>query len=309
MSKIRRIFEYLFGSIESKPLYDPDFQWIEDSPLKGERYCFSHSGGIGDILFSLYFCKEFSEKNGKIPFDFHIRTHVSDAGMGGHKHPFGTFRMTTASAGFLKGLLEEQPFTGRVTIGDELPENAIDLDRCRELKINFAAGDIHNWYYNLCRTHLPREFWKPVLTVQPDFKYQQKVLFTATERYQNVYIDFSVLKDFKDELVFAGTPEEYRIFTEKYFPLEYAPCNSMLELARYMAGAKGLLGNQSGIFSTADCLKIPRILLAPEFFKFKKRIGPGPHVNLPQGGWCEDAGTTEKMLAALSELLDRQPTF
>jgi hypothetical protein len=305
MDRVKQFFKATLGMDLRVPLYDPDFLWVEDLCQGREYYRFSHSGGIGDILFSLYFCKEFSEYNGKNSFDFHIRTYVSDSGMKGHRHPFGTYRMTTASAEFLRELLECQSFINKVTISDELPEDAIDLDRCRDLKINFAAGDIHNWYYNLCRSHLPREFWKPVLDVLPDHKYKDKVLFASTERYQNIYIDYSVLEKYKKHLVFVGTAEEYAAFCGQYFEMEYAACHSMLELARYMMGARGLLANQSGIFSTADCLKIPRILLAPEFFIFKKRVGPGPHVNLPQGGWCEDAGTTEKMIASLEELLKK----
>lgn len=304
VSKLYDRFSYaLFGILPELPPFDENFQWADEKIRQTGRCAFSHSGGLGDILFSLCFCRELAEATGNDAFDFHIRTNVRDAAMLGHSHPFGSVRMTVEAAEFIRPLLESQPFIRSVSSGDHLPEDSVDLDRCRDLKINFSSGQIQNWYYNLCRCHLPREFWKPVLQLEPDLRFADKILFTATERYRNICLDYSQLKRFRSRLLFTGTQQEYRIFREKYFDLEYLPAASMLEIARAIAGAKGFIGNQSGIFSVAECLKVPRILLAPERVIFKKQIGPGPHVNQPQGGWCEDVATSEKMVAALEELL------
>ena len=285
------------------PRYDRDFQWAEDSYIPGGTLLFSHTGSLGDILYSLHFCRELTCRLGAECFDLHIRTNVHDDGMKGFKHPYGSVRMSRNAAEFMKPLLEEQPYIRCVTISDELPEHAIDLDRFRELKLNLSSGDIRNWYYQLTSLHLPREFWKPVLSVKTDTKYQDKIFFSATSRYQNLYIDYTALEKYRELLVFAGTPEEYEDFSRNYFETTYVKTDTLLELAGYIAGARGFIGNQGGLFSLAECLKVPRILISPEYTVFKGIPGPGSHNNNPQGSWCEDAATTCKMIAALEEML------
>lgn len=51
------------------------------------KFLFNHSGASGDILYSLYFCKELSEAYGFKTFDFNIQTNVIDPNAGFHKHP------------------------------------------------------------------------------------------------------------------------------------------------------------------------------------------------------------------------------
>ena len=95
-------------------------------------------------------------------------------------------------------------------------------------------------------------------------------------------------------------------FVKNFFELPYQPCKDMLQMAQYMAGAKGFIGNQSGIYSLAECMKIPRILLAPDFVNFHGVIIPGPHNNHPIGGWSEDVISSGKMIAAVNALLKKE---
>ena len=266
---------------------------------------FNHSGGIGDILFSLYFCRDLITSIKQEKFDFNIQTNVHDPNMKAHSHPFGDVRMSNAGAEFLKPLLEVQPYINKVTINDNIPnaQPLINLDKFRELKINFAAGDIRNWYYNLSKQHLPREFWKPVLFVEKLDTFKNKIIFSHTERYQNISIDYNVLKDFANNMIFFGTEQEHEIFARQYFNIEYYKCSNALEAAKLMMGAKGFISGQGGLYSIAECLKIPRILVGPEIFIYNGRPFPGPHNNHPQGGWCEDVATSEKMKASIEELL------
>jgi ADP-heptose:LPS heptosyltransferase len=112
-----------------------------------------------------------------------------------------------------------------------------------------------------------------------------------------------MLKEFKDHLVFIGLPNEYELFKSKYFDLEYCPTKDLLEAAQYIAGAKGVIGNQSGLFSLTECIKVPRILLTAEYFKYKDNFYPGPVNVHPQGGWNEVAAITEKLKTAVKTLL------
>ena len=271
--------------------------WCDQAVKSGERITFSHCGGLGDLLFSLHFCREFAGYYGINGYDFHIYT-VDNAPPG----------LGVAAADFIKPLLENLPEIGKVTIGYDLPADAneVALGNYWKQKINFGATDIRSWYYNLTTVHLPREFWKPVILADADYRHQDKILFSYTGRYCNVHIDCGQLKQFREHLVFIGTAGEYETFCRSFFDLEYQPCENMLEMAQYMAGAKGFIGGQSGIYSLAECMKIPRILLAPEFVKSDGVIIPGPHNNHPIGGWCEDAASTEKMVFAVKSLLAKE---
>lgn len=265
---------------------------------------FNHSGNIGDILYSLYFCKELISAIGQDKFDFHIQTNVNDPTMTAHHHPFGSVRMTTNAANFIKPLLEEQSYINKVTISDNIETKSINLDTFRSLKINFCSGDIRSWYYNLSKQHLPREFWKPIITVKDvNTKYSNKILISATHRYQNIFINYKVLENYKDQFAFIGTEDEYEKFTKDVFDIEYVKCTSLLEIANYIAGAKGIIGNQGGLYSLAECMKVNRILVSPEYIVFNDNIAPGPANNHPQGGWNEVAATTEKLLNSIEELL------
>ena len=151
--------------------------------------------------------------------------------------------------------------------------------------------------------HLPREFWEPVLEVKPDDRFKGKIILISTPRYQNPFVDLKKLECFKEHFIFAGLPEEYTLFQKKYFKLEYLPASSMLEIARCMAGATGVIGNQSGLYTIAECLKVPRILIAPAFVMNNGRLERGPHNNQVQGGWGEDVSTTSRLTAMTAELL------
>ena len=116
-----------------------------------------------------------------------------------------------------------------------------------------------------------------------------------------------VLKEFRKDLVFIGTDGEYQTFQKNYFELdrlELKKGDSLLTVAQYLAGAKGYLSNQSGFFSLAEVMKIPRILLPPDFVRKDDGISEiGPKNNLPLGGWANSISFTPKLVDAVKELI------
>lgn len=265
---------------------------------------FNHSGNIGDIIYSLYFCKELINAIDESKFNINLQINVKDPVAGAQKHPFGDVRLTKSAAEFMKALLESQEYINEVTIDENIPDKCVNLDLFRQLKINFVSGDIRSWYYNLSMQHLPREFWKPILMVNPNPLYKDKILFASTERYQNIFLDYKVLEPVKDKLIFVGLESEHKLFCEKYFNLEYLKCNTLEELAGYIAGAKGFVANQCGLYSIAECLKVPRVLTTCEYFNYSNRVCPGPVNVHPLGGWNEIASTSEKLLSSVKELIN-----
>ena len=261
---------------------------------------FTHAGKLGDLIYSLNFCLELVQYfNGKF-FDLHIQTNVqhqkSIVGQSG-------VIFTTEAAQFIKPLLEAQPYINKVTIGDQVPAEAIDLNRFKKQALNYYAGDIRDYYYNLTNVMLPRAFQKRILIVQPNNKFKDKILFTLTERYINCNINLKKIEQFKDDLVFLGTEQEYNTFCKNYFNVQSAgKFNSLLEVAELMAGAKGYISNQTGFFALAEGLKIDRGLICSDVMivQNKKQLGP---VNvLPLGGFCSTIHSSYKLQDVIKNL-------
>ena len=254
---------------------------------------FNHAGKIGDLLYSLNFCLELVQHFGVEKFNFHIQTNVefekSHVGQTG-------VMLTTEAAQFIKPLLEAQPYIEQVTVGDQVPNGAIDLNKFRKQLINYYSGDIRDYYYSLTNVSLPREFWKQVLFVEPNVQFKDKILFTLTERYVNCNVDYKQLEQFKDKLVFVGTEAEHKVFCQKYFELKFVKFNSLLELASAIAGAKGYISNQNGLCVVAEGLKVNRGLITADHMIVdgKKQFGP---VNVvPLGGLCSTIHNTSKLI-------------
>lgn len=259
----------------------------------------------GDILFSLYFCKELSEYLNLNKFNFNIQPNVIDPNNSNmQNHPNGKYRMTISAAKFLEDLLKSQSYINEVTFDEKIDERKyVNLDLFRTLPINFMSGDIRRWYYNLARMHLPADFTKPIINVEKNELFADKIILVYTERYKNITIDYNTLKPYKDHLIFFGLPYEYELFKREHFSLEYCPTKTALEAAKLIAGAKGFISNQGGLYSLAECMKVNRILISPEYLMYNNKLAPGPVNNHPQGGWHEVAATTEKMIDSLKELL------
>ena len=179
---------------------------------------YSHFGMIGDLIFSLYFCFEATMAQRKDKFNFQIQTNVpfvpSEAELASRSDKKVFF--TNEEAEFIKPLLAAQPYINEVIIDDKVAESTFNLSMFRMLPMNHSAGCIKEWYYELIANFLPKEFWKKILFVDPNDKFKDKILFTLSERYNNCFIDYCDLRNYKDKLVFIGSEKEYEVFCNKY---------------------------------------------------------------------------------------------
>lgn len=266
-----------------------------------DEIVFNHSGNLGDILFSLHFVKEFcAAKKIKHP-GFNLR--INQRANYSQEHPNGNLLMTEKAAVFLKPLLDE--IFAPVTVSPDLPDNFYNLDKVRKLNINFFCGDIRTWYYNLSPEHLPQDFETPLFVPEKDERFKNKVVLIYTSRYRNVFIDYDFLKRYQEQLVFFGLPEEYESFCKNHFELEFYRLNDAKETAGLMAGAKGIIGNPSGLYTIAECMKIPRVLLTPEYMRYDNGAVMGGPVNVhPRGGWFEVAQTDDKFRISVDNLMN-----
>lgn len=262
---------------------------------------FTHAGRIEDILYSLYFCRQLSRKYDFRSFNYHIQTNVV--------HNKTNLLMTQKDAEFLKPLFETQKWIQKFTYGPNKPEKAIDLNKFRNGAINCNSGDLRDVYYQFNSNDLPRHFdiCNIRLKEPADQKYKDKIIFSLSQKFINSNLNFNLLEKYKQQLVFLGTQNEYESFCSKYFiiPNFELNVNSMLTAAKYMAGAKGFIGNQNQYFALAEGMKLFRILLPFEWKKdLNNRLIPGIKNIIPFGGWTAVASINEKMISSLENLIN-----
>lgn len=164
----------------------------------------------------------------------------------------------------LKPLLESQPYIQSFQKW-EGQEVDIDIDQTRDSRfIPMPAGLLH--YYNFAKfPQLTCDLSIPWLHVTERSvvknKFADKILINRTHRYTNPYISYYFLKEYQDNLLFAGTEDEHQTFCKQFnLDIEYLKTDDFLQLAQIISWCKGGLYNQSLLFHMADALKKHRIL-------------------------------------------------
>lgn len=265
-------------------------------------FTFNHSGKIGDLLYSLYFCKSISEAAGETQFNFNIQYNVPEI-MTGRQH--NKIRLTEAGAKFLYPLLEKQSYINNLTISEQFNASEVqqgfNLDAFRQLPINFHGGFIIEWYYNLTNIPLRRDYESPMLIVEPNKEYRNKIIILATERYFNPFVDLAVLKPYQKDMVFVGLENEYN-YVKKFINIPRVEVKDALEVAQILKGAKLVISNQNGNFTIAELLNANRILISPHYEKINGQYILGPANNVCHGGWYEYANTTQKLEGVMKAL-------
>lgn len=103
------------------------------------------------------------------------------------------------------------------------------------------------------------------------------------------------LSGHRDGIAFIGLGSEHRrLESLAGYPIPRIEAADMADAARLMKGAKGVIGNQGGLWPLAEMLKVPRLLLAPEYVKADGALTYGPCVVHPLGGECDVVQTIEQ---------------
>lgn len=161
----------------------------------------------------------------------------------------------------------------------------IDLDRIRkETFVNLPLGAIQQWVF-FCYPDLSADLskaWMQVGEVDisdctiesnniithslPLPSLSDKVIVNFTERYRNGHIHYFFLKKYQDNLLFAGTEKEHKLFCETWeLNIPRIIVKDFLQLAYILKKSKFLLSNQSFLWNVSTALKTPHILELCEF--------------------------------------------
>lgn len=137
-----------------------------------------------------------------------------------------------------------------------------NFDAIRERPVTTPYGCINRW---------PMYVWPDMATdlsqgwltvpVTSDQIAAGKILINRTERYNNILINYSFLKKYRDNVMFVGLPNEHEVFCKQNkldIPMLYT--KDYIEIAQAMKICKFYIGVQSSCFQISEGLKIPRVL-------------------------------------------------
>lgn len=233
-------------------------------PEAGAPLVFSHSGKIGDVVYSLPFCRAVATATGRGRFAFHLKTGTVVERTRANGSVVRTPLFDDAGAALLAPLLRSQPYVDSVAVSDGLPAGALDLDLFR------LQTCLPLWGNSLPNYYLPLAPW---LAEPPDLSRPwlfggretdlggRKIAIFLSSRYPSEELSFGFLEPFRDELVFLGTKEEHEAFASAWFPVEHRPIRDFADALDVLSSVRLAIGNQTGFYSIAEGLKIPRLLV------------------------------------------------
>jgi hypothetical protein len=211
----------------------------------------AHGGALGDVIYSLPTLIFLTLEN-KCTCKLLLKIGKASKNYPGAKSP--VFMISENDAQQLLPLLNYQDYLFNCGIYNN-EQLDLDLDDFRQLKINHAIGHLPRHYFYCFRAHY--DLSKPWIFVD-DIEKHDRVVVARSERYRNLNFDYSFLNDF--DPVFIGTDSEYKDI-KKYIPtIEREVFSDHLSLARFIAGSKFFIGNQSFPFAIAEAIKVPRLL-------------------------------------------------
>jgi hypothetical protein len=215
-----------------------------------------HSGNLGDIIYSVYAMRAASMLHQAkvvlfIELNKPIILHSSFV------HPLGGVMMNEYMFKMAKPLLKRIDFIEDVLIynGQKLDYN---FDKFRELNFNLAAGSIKKWYlyaYPELQDYFDSDYFLNLI-----YNKENYIVINRSQRYNNPFIDYSILNDYEIKKYFVGTKQEYDIMAKDVKDLEYKEVKDFLELAHFINSSKLFIGNQSMCYAIAELIQTTRLL-------------------------------------------------
>ena len=230
---------------------------IDRSLADNKELSFSHSGHLGDLIYSLPLVKELSKK---YTCNFFVNINKKNE-VPYNDHPSGDVMINERTAGLILPLLKKQNYLSKAQIySNEVIDVNLDLFREIPISINFHSV---RWYSHLTATQI--DMADSSLSVAKKSEFNNKIIIMRSPRYRNQYIDYAFMKDTKN-IVCVGLKSEYLDLKEDIPNLEFHDCKDFLEMAEIINSCKFFIGNLCFAYSVAETLKVPRLLEAcPDF--------------------------------------------
>ena len=210
---------------------------------------FYHSGDIGDIVYAMSVVKAMGGGN------VVLGPAVRDSR--GHLKP--RVPVTRETYSHLEPLIRRQSYVRDVTFSEDVPKDAIDLNRFRHVDSQRANGFKFKSIVEMTRESagLDPEFDPSAPWIESDDPiFVSDVVIHRSSRFHGrefPWID--VVGKYGKYAVFVGSKAEHKEFCERYGWVPHLPTPNLDFLARVIDGASLFIGNQSAPYAIAEGLK------------------------------------------------------
>ncbi len=247
-----------------------------------------HNAKIGDIVYSL----PAIYRRGGVK-EYHIqREHAAE---------------------YLRPLLESQPYVGTVIHSKNCPDDVdVNFESYQAfyrlmlgpdlVKLNMMCAGVRSHHFPLKLSgvtlhsehvkymdgihfdldkHRDLQGWSQDhawLRVDPVHKHD--VIINRSPRYNENYFDYTLLKE--QDCGFIGLKEEYDEFIKRYGFAHHVKIDNALDVAKYIAGSKLFVGNQSSCKAIAEGLKHPRLVEISKNWPDSMPIGKYGHITITE---------------------------
>ena len=247
-----------------------------------------HNAKIGDIVYSL----PAIYRRGGVK-EYHIqREHAAE---------------------YLRPLLESQPYVGTVIHSKNCPDGVdVNFESYQAfyrlmlgpdlVKLNMMCAGVRSHHFPLKLSgvtlhsehvkymdgihfdldkHRDLQGWSQDhawLRVDPVHKHD--VIINRSPRYNETYFDYTLLKE--QDCGFIGLKEEYDEFIKRYGFAHHVKIDNALDVAKYIAGSKLFVGNQSSCKAIAEGLKHPRLVEISKNWPDSMPIGKYGHITITE---------------------------
>lgn len=229
--------------------YIDDSSIIDENHNNTDTIKVSHSGDLGDIIYSLPFLKSFSKK-----IDLYITNTVSVR----EKFDLNKFES-------LKSLLSKVNYINSINYNINCEKIDYNLDLFRTVESRFTQS-VENYKcflkMSLCEQYA-FYFNKQINVCEKWIDLKEKIIINSkpiiisrTTRYQNHDFPWKKIHEvYKDMMIFVGTKKEHKQFINEIGNIDYYETNNLYNLAMIINGSLIFIGNQSCPYSIAEAMK------------------------------------------------------
>lgn len=230
---------------------------------------YSHSGSLGDIIYSLPLVKHFGAG------DFYVKLHATEKVVRKYGDtypilPFYQSQISKESFLRLQPLLDAQPYINAAHATEDFDFNpTVDLDSFRAVMWkSFYGNYLAGYYRTFGIPYTENDLAKPWLTAPVEKV--AKYVVARTARYNGnrpstywSWLNMIQQYNLQNEGVFVGLPEEHAAFEAMFnVKIPYRACNDFLGLASVINGCDTFFGNQTFTYSLAQGLGKDTVLEA-----------------------------------------------
>jgi hypothetical protein len=238
-----------------------------------------HSGRLGDIVYSFMAVKHYCDAHElQIEYSLWDNPAMKNLSDEGHMYPGG---INDAAYEFIKPWLLSRDCLVSKYVG----QKSLDLDLVKQMgkAIGLPYSDIRKWYQFAYPEFAGKLYFDTNYRHDVD---SDLIVISRSRRWQNIHIDYTVLNDLDQELVFIGSNDEFDEMKQMVPRLGRRYVTDLKDAEALIRSASLFIGNQSLFYAIAEFNQVPRMLEVCDYAPNVVSQGKNHHDFITQHGFA-----------------------